>query len=1234
MSDRDRYRALMLEHLYGLLEPDEARELAAYLASPDGAELRAEAEQARDRITAAAKVEFPAVNFAPPADEPIPLKPAATPASRRSLTMAAVWTRWGVAASLLLVFVGLGGPALYQLGGWFIQSREVNHLRVAMETRRNDVRSLETQQQTRRDEVRREHGQAVAAHQAAEQAYRKALEDSRQALEEKDFVVRLTGPERAQPGAVNEWKIETLTRDNRHALPQKVEVVVKDQTDAELLRQTYTPATGGSPSLKLPPAFWEKVKPGSDLYLEVVAHTDDNRRSVLAERLPLARPVYVTYLVTDKPLYQPGETIRFRSLTLDRATFLPPDRDMNLEFRLRKPDGAVIPVGEGNGRVVGPGLTPLVGPDGKPLRGIGTGEHVLEDDAPLGEYVLELVELGGPNPDGTVLETRSFQVGKYVVEKFEKRLEFDGKSYGPGDTVQARIEVSRAEGGPIKDARAEVTVATGDGRSLHTDKGLRFDTAPGPNPKSPATAVASIRFQLPADLLANRRASDPPVEVTLTVAIKDGAHTEPIVRQVPLVENELKVEFLPEGGDLVEGVPGRVYFEVRTAAGKPADLKGVITDGQNTVAEVATLTDAEHPGVNRGQGVFTLTPRAGKNYFLKLRSPVGIKEPTRAGFPLPAAKPDGVVLTALDPITETGAPIRVRLQTAKGPKTLHLGAYARGRLVGQQRVEVTAGNPVEVKLVGDASLGGVARVTVFEEPAGQGGGRITLIPRAERLVYCKPAERLTLGATPNQERYAPTAKVALDLAAANEKGQPVPAVILVAVINQGVIAMADDRTDRLLPTHFLLAGEVRRPGDLEHADFLLTDHPKAAAALDLLLGTQGWRRFAEQNQPPTDPGDRPEVERMLVAHGNRAGVPVKQQQLAAQRLSAEFLPKIEQAALRAVDAQAAWEDFQKTVEPQFQLEMSSAKIQADQTEREYQHAAALLYEFETRDDRAENLRNWALPAFLIGLIALGVAAFAFAVSRQPGERRRYFATAGGAFAAAVLVIGSIVLTQGTPENEQAYLIVQNERNRSSQTYGPIGPVAKGMTPLPGPGPRTKQGEPDQVPVKEKVPTPPVRVGTEDESGKGLVPVRGNRPNAGTKTKTASSDLDADAERLAKLEAERRKLLAAGAPKTPRTVNPPPKAADAEPALPFIVREYPHRRDAALGPMGSDLTETVYWHPVLVLPDSGRAKVEFQLSDAVGRYRVLISGHTVDGRVGATIGTIDALTPASADAGRK
>jgi hypothetical protein len=82
--------------------------------------------------------------------------------------------------------------------------------------------------------------------------------------------------------------------------------------------------------------------------------------------------------------------------------------------------------------------------------------------------------------------------------------------------------------------------------------------------------------------------------------------------------------------------------------------------------------------------------------------------------------------------------------------------------------------------------------------------------------------------------------------------------------------------------------------------------------------------------------------------------------------------------------------------------------------------------------------------------------------------------------------------------------------------------------------------------------------------------------------------------------------------------------------PSIVREYAHQRDPALNEVRSDFTETVYWHPVLVLPENGKASVEFQLSDDIARYQVLVAGHTLDGRIGAFTTTIEARKPFSVD----
>ena len=92
--------------------------------------------------------------------------------------------------------------------------------------------------------------------------------------------------------------------------------------------------------------------------------------------------------------------------------------------------------------------------------------------------------------------------------------------------------------------------------------------------------------------------------------------------------------------------------------------------------------------------------------------------------------------------------------------------------------------------------------------------------------------------------------------------------------------------------------------ELEHADFLLTNHPKAGVALDLLLGTQGWRRFAEQDVAPANPSDRPHVDEFLVAHGHRPTAPLQLVQLEEQRINAQFAPRIEQARLDIAAAES------------------------------------------------------------------------------------------------------------------------------------------------------------------------------------------------------------------------------------------------------------------------------------------------------------------------------------------
>src|SRR6185369_17581381 len=82
--------------------------------------------------------------------------------------------------------------------------------------------------------------------------------------------------------------------------------------------------------------------------------------------------------------------------------------------------------------------------------------------------------------------------------------------------------------------------------------------------------------------------------------------------------------------------------------------------------------------------------------------------------------------------------------------------------------------------------------------------------------------------------------------------------------------------------------------------------------------------------------------------------------------------------------------------------------------------------------------------------------------------------------------------------------------------------------------------------------------------------------------------------------------------------------------PCVVREYAHQHKTPKDDVRRDFTETVYWHPVLVLPGDGKALVKFDLSDSLTRYDVAVLSHTLDGRIGFNRTEITAKLPFAVD----
>ncbi|NPC70051.1 A-macroglobulin complement component [Corallococcus exiguus] len=400
---------------------------------------------------------------------------------------------------------------------------------------------------------------------------------------------------------------------------------------------------------------------------------------------------------------------------------------------------------------------------------------------------------------GAAPAERKFDVRAYRAPRLKSQIEFLRDGYGPGDTVTATLDVKRAEGGVP--AGAKVTAnALVDGASVA---------------QVPCTVDAkgrcTVNFPLPAAMERG--------EGTLAFTIQDGGVVETAAKTIPILLQTLDLAMYPEGGDLVAGLASRVYFEARTPARKPADLMGRIVEVES--GKVVARVSSEH----EGRGRFELTPQAGVRYALRIDSPSGI----RKSFPLPEVKPRGAVIRVREDVVPAGKLVQLVVGlTNVGRATVTLSQ--REVRVASAVLEDVKGGPVTLN---PGQADGVLVATVWDHD-----GR----PLAERLVFRQPSKELSVELKADRTRYVPGGPVQLT-ARTTRGGQPVSALVMLTVTDDAVLELQEKRDQApQLPVMVLLEPEVKELADAQL--YLDAKNPKSKLAVDLLLGTQGWRRFA------------------------------------------------------------------------------------------------------------------------------------------------------------------------------------------------------------------------------------------------------------------------------------------------------------------------------------------------------------------------------------------------------
>jgi len=474
------------------------------------------------------------------------------------------------------------------------------------------------------------------------------------------------------------------------------------------------------------------------------------------------------YLHLGRSLFFPGEDIWFKAYVRDGATHEPSRQSDILYVELLSPRGDVLQ------------KRTLLAKDGS-----APGDFSLPPNAPGGLYTIRAYTNWMRNT-GEAFERR-LTVQAAVLPRLKMQLEFERKAFGPGEEVLAKLEVQTLANQALARQTCRL-VAMLEGQPLHEQDFM-----------TDADGTASLRFPLPAALASN--------DGLLTILIPYQGRTESISRPIPILLNQIDLQFLPEGGDAIAGLMGRMAFRAVDEFGKPADVAGTVyaRDGRQV---------AEFVSFHQGMGSFDFKPEPGESYTARLLSPTG----NRQVFTLPSARPEGFQLA----LAERGKDfIQVKISRKGSAATVYLSALVGGEIRFAQSLELGEDGSRLLRVPTADWPIGIARFTLFDAEKKA---------HCERLAFVNPQRKLQLDIQTDQEQYLPGQQVKLRLRATDERGRPVRGDFSLAVTDDKLLSFADDKQGRLL-AHFLLESELK--GEIAEPNFYFrADEPKALPALD------------------------------------------------------------------------------------------------------------------------------------------------------------------------------------------------------------------------------------------------------------------------------------------------------------------------------------------------------------------------------------------------------------------
>jgi hypothetical protein len=304
------------------------------------------------------------------------------------------------------------------------------------------------------------------------------------------------------------------------------------------------------------------------------------------------------------------------------------------------------------------------------------------------------------------------------------------------------------------------------------------------------------------------------------------------MRPVREKQKKVNIAFYPEGGNLIAGLPTRIAFKATDEEGRSIAVFGSVVEPSGQ--EVCSIQTSQ-----KGMGVFELTPSKDGH------SAVVYYKNKKYTFKLPESLPEGY---GMNLVNSDSSSVTVVLQRSAGAPVDSLGLSVSCRGVACMfEIFALTDNTATIAIPTGDLPEGVNRLTLFDAKGEIYADRLFFVRHNSEVYKVIITEETADGQA--IETPKPLEKVKMKIQVLDENDQAVEASFSVAVREAGS-SPSSPYLDNIR-TNLLLCSEVK--GYVENPGWYFEKEDRQRTqALDLLLLTQGWRRYSWQKAVGTE----------------------------------------------------------------------------------------------------------------------------------------------------------------------------------------------------------------------------------------------------------------------------------------------------------------------------------------------------------------------------------------------